>query len=195
MKSFKNFLREQEDGQPKVLHIMRGVTGMGKSELAKKMNREFIQSGFSSSIHTPDSFFMTPPTEEHPEGTYQFDPSKLREAHARNLDATVNSMSQGTDHVFVDATNLVLSHMAPYVRAAMQQGYRVNFIDMNEHPGAPSREELEQRHVERGERIPGFDLRHIIDRMEQTYQPFKTESNEDRMQEVLAAEQQAGQRR
>lgn len=176
---------QQSQPQQKTMHIMRGVTGYGKSTLCRRMARDLGEAGSSTAIHCPDDAHMTAPTEEHPEGTYDFKPQILGRIHAENLQSAIRSMDRGVDHVFIDATNLLLERMKPYVEAALQRGYRVNFIDMHEQPGVPTHQELMERHRRRGERIPGFDLSNIVGRMEAQYQPFVGKTNEERVQEVL----------
>jgi len=169
----------------KTMHIMRGVTGYGKSTLCRRMARELGEAGASTVIHCPDDAHMTAPTDEHPDGTYEFKPQILGVIHAENLQNAIRSMERGVDHVFIDATNLLLERMRPYVEAAIENGYQVNFIDMHEQPGVPTHQELMERHRLRGERIPGFDLSDIVGRMEAQYQPFTGKTNEERVQEIL----------
>jgi predicted kinase len=185
MLSFRRFLIEQIEQSPKVLFIMRGITGTGKSTMAKGIKADAENSGLSAALHASDDIHMTPPTEEAPEGTYAWDPNNLKEGHRRTLEAARESMRQGTNHVVVDSMNLRHEHMLPYVDAAKEHGYEVKFVDTMETP--ISREELERRHKERGERIPGYDLSHIIDRTLGQYQPFKGKTDDERVKEVLAS--------
>jgi tRNA uridine 5-carbamoylmethylation protein Kti12 len=57
---------------PKTLYIMRGVPGSGKSTLAKQ-----LAEGDESKIFSTDDYWMK-------DGTYQFDPKMLGNAHEWN---------------------------------------------------------------------------------------------------------------
>lgn len=111
MLSFKNFL---ENSQSKILIIMRGLPGSGKSSLAQKL-------GKGGSVFSTDDLFMSP------EGKYQFDQSKLKINHELNLNRTKKAMENGISPVVVDNTNVSSDDIRPYVELAHKLGYKIEF--------------------------------------------------------------------
>lgn len=106
----------------KNLILLRGLPGSGKSTLAKT---------FQGAAHfEADMFFTTP------EGSYNFDPSKLRLAHEwcqRNVDLV---MSIKEKDVVVSNTFTQEWEMAAYTKMAAEHGYRVmSLIVENRHNG------------------------------------------------------------
>jgi len=97
----------------KVMIIMRGLPGSGKSTKAKAL----AQGG---EIFSTDEFFMK-------EGKYAFDPTKIAEAHAWNQSRVKDALSRGVSPVVVDNTNIMLAHVQPYLEMANQNGYEVEF--------------------------------------------------------------------
>ena len=97
------------------LYVMQGASGSGKSTLAV-----VLAKATGAVICSTDSYFLT-------EGVYRFDPSKLGEYHASNQRAAAEHLQAGHS-VIVDNTNLLRSHVKPYVAAAVALGVPVVFI-------------------------------------------------------------------
>ena len=119
MKTFYQFL---ENKQQKLLILLRGVSGSGKSTFAKK-----YQGGF---IFSTDDFFMQ-------DGIYKFDPEKIKYYHELNVLRTENAMKQGMTPITIDNTNLKAWEMKPYVELADKYGYKIkihetDLIDVDE---------------------------------------------------------------
>jgi predicted kinase len=96
------------------VYIMRGVPGSGKSTLARTL------VGDEGVIHSTDSFFEV-------DGIYVFDGTKLEECHQRNLAAFRESLKNGVPIVICDNTNVKRVHFEPYVAAAREFDYEVEF--------------------------------------------------------------------
>lgn len=103
------------------LILLRGLPGAGKSTLAKT---------FEGARHfEADMFFM----DEN--GNYNFDPSKLREAHEWCRNNVDNTMSFGID-VVVSNTFTQKWEMDAYYELAKKHGYVVfSLIVENRHGG------------------------------------------------------------
>jgi predicted kinase len=127
---------------PKILTLVRGLPGSGKSTFANTITNKF-------SICEADKFFYDK------EGNYNFDGSKLREAHKwcreqveiRMKDNQINE--QFYPHIVVSNTFTQQWEMDIYFGLANQYGYKVfTIIVENRHDGVNTHgvpaEKLEQ---------------------------------------------------
>jgi predicted kinase len=114
---------------PKILTLVRGLPGSGKSTFANTITNEF-------SVCEADKFFYDK------EGNYNFDATKLREAHEwcreqveiRMKDNGVNP--QFYTEIVVSNTFTQKWEMEAYYKLAEQYGYRVfSIIVENRHGG------------------------------------------------------------
>lgn len=97
--------------------IMRGLPGSGKSTRARE-----IAAQICATICSTDDFFVV-------DGKYVFDPSKLGINHALNLKFAQMVISSGRN-VIIDNTNVLRSHMQPYIDAAQRSGYEVEIVEV-----------------------------------------------------------------
>ena len=164
----------EENTPEKTLHIMRGISGSGKSTVA----RELAESNKDSVILSTDRFFMD-------KGTYKFDPGNLMKHHTQNIKDAHDHMKKGTSNVIIDNTNLVHAHMTPYVAAAQMHGYTVVFHDI--HGNDPENIDVNlasQRMTTRAQNIPGSDHgSEVARRQAEGYEPFKTD---DPVKEIMS---------
>jgi predicted kinase len=114
---------------PKILTLVRGLPGSGKSTFANTITNEF-------SVCEADKFFYDK------EGNYNFDATKLREAHEwcreqveiRMKDNGVNP--QFYPEIVVSNTFTQKWEMESYYKLAEQYGYKVfSIIVENRHDG------------------------------------------------------------
>jgi len=155
----------------KKLIIMRGISGAGKSTLAKKLETEYGAKAFSS-----DDFFIKG-------GRYVFEPAKIAEAHTWNHNRVREAMRRGDPAVIVDSTNTQAWEMKPYVEAAREHGYKVEFKEPDWSPelrdegGRWNVDFIEQ--LQKGkDRTPGkFIPREVLERMRDRYQYGVTEED------------------
>ncbi|MFA6042204.1 MAG: ATP-binding protein [Patescibacteria group bacterium] len=101
----------------RIAYIMRGVSGSGKTTVAKQL----IQNG--GTIHATDNYFMV-------EGVYTFDPAKLSEYHELNFQSFSESLQAGVPVIVCDNTNILYTHYQRYVEAAEQAGYLVAIVTL-----------------------------------------------------------------
>lgn len=95
--------------------IMQGLPGSGKST--------WSQREFPAAIRcSADDYFIGA------DGSYNFDPSQLSEAHASCLRKFLEGLSRGVETVVCDNTNLSLWELAPYVQSAAALGYEVRVV-------------------------------------------------------------------
>jgi predicted kinase len=103
----------------KVLTLVRGLPGSGKSSYA-----QFIKNGFGADnaiVCSADDFFDK-------NGVYTFDGSKLAEAHADCQSRTKAGLTAGSN-VVVANTFTCRWEMEPYIQIASDMGVRVVVVD------------------------------------------------------------------
>ena len=104
----------------KKLLIIRGCPASGKSTLAQSLTREHYEA---------DMFF------ERGNG-YEFDPTKLREAHQWCRDLVMMAMTRKEETIAVSNTFTQEWEMTPYFELAEKHGYKVySLICENRHGG------------------------------------------------------------
>ena len=136
------------------LILMRGVSGSGKSTLAEKICSE---QEFAVIVST-DHYFMV-------DGEYRFDPKRLGEYHAANVNRTEQFMVEQCACIIVDNTNTQAWEMKPYVELAMKHGYAVEIRQ----PDPVSFDELMQRQAQRADSnkaLPAEVVQRMLDRFE-----------------------------
>jgi predicted kinase len=108
------------------LYLLRGLPGAGKSTLAKS-----ICSGKESTLHfEADQYFTSP------DGTYNFDPTKIKQAHEYCKKSTLYAMEDGVKDIVVSNTFTQGWEMEAYYKMAEELGYRVfSLIVENRHGG------------------------------------------------------------
>jgi predicted kinase len=111
----------------KLLVLLRGLPGSGKSSFAKHMWSDFV-------ICEADQFFYDP------EGNYNFDPSKLRDAHKYCRDKVETFMSDNVKNsqfypeIVVSNTFTREWEMDEYFKLAKKYNYQVvSLIVENRH--------------------------------------------------------------
>ncbi|XP_054462400.1 NEDD4-binding protein 2-like 2, partial [Anoplopoma fimbria] len=103
-----------------VLILMRGLPGSGKSTLA----RERLSAGPNGLILSTDDFFA------YRDG-YRYEPGLLGAAHEWNQNRAKDAMHDGRSPIIIDNTNLQAWEMKPYVKMAIERGYKVDFCEPN----------------------------------------------------------------
>jgi len=99
--------------------VMQGVSGSGKSTLAHKLAKIFGEQGV---VVSADDFFRHG-------GAYNFDASKLGEAHDDCFRKFLGALTNDTlQVVIVDNTNTLATDAAPYMRAASAFGWRARIL-------------------------------------------------------------------
>lgn len=132
MITFRNWLENKD----KVMILMRGVSGSGKSTIAKQLG---------GVIFSTDDFFVQ-------NGKYNFDKSKIIEAHLSNQAKTEDAMRRGISPIIIDNTNTARWQMKPYVSLADKYGYQVEIKEMGVNfPEANFEELLSRQALRAGE--------------------------------------------
>ena len=114
----------------KVLYIVRGIPGSGKSTFAKTLGGTHFET---------DNFFMV-------DGEYKFDGSKIKEAHnwcqnSVNSAMILNNTAGLNETIVVSNTFTQEWEMKPYYEMADTYGYKVfSIIIENRHEGVNQHE-------------------------------------------------------
>jgi predicted kinase len=104
----------------KELFLLRGLPGSGKSTLARSLGGMHMEA---------DKYFMY-------SGKYEFDASKLRDAHNWCQNAVRVGMETQGQKIVVSNTFTTEWEMDPYYKLAEQYGYRVySLVVENRHEG------------------------------------------------------------
>lgn len=101
----------------KIMILLRGLPGSGKSYLAKRIN-----SHFGGYIASADNYFMR-------SGEYRFDPDLLEYAHCDCQNKVKDKAREQISPIIVDNTNLESWEMKPYVVTALEFGYVVHLLE------------------------------------------------------------------
>jgi predicted kinase len=119
----------------KELIIMRGISGSGKSFLAKQL------AGENGQIFSADDFFMDE------QGNYNWKGSQIGQAHEWNHNRLKKAIEEGISPVVMDNTNITMWDMGqakPMVEYAIEKGYDIKIEEANS-PWAFNAEELANR--------------------------------------------------
>lgn len=111
----------------KILYIVRGIPGSGKSTFAKSLNCPYFEA---------DMFFMK-------DGVYNFEGSKIKDAHDWCQLKVEEAMKFNKDTYGLDNSEIAVSNtftqeweMEPYYKLAEKYGYNVfSLIVENRHGG------------------------------------------------------------
>ncbi|KAF3693199.1 Breast cancer type 2 susceptibility protein Fanconi anemia group D1 protein [Channa argus] len=101
-----------------VLILMRGLPGSGKSTLA----RELLSTGPSGLILSADDYFSN-------KDGYRYEPGFLGAAHEWTQNRARDAMHHGRSPIIIDNTNIQAWEMKPYVKMALERGYKVEFFE------------------------------------------------------------------
>jgi tRNA uridine 5-carbamoylmethylation protein Kti12 len=105
--------------------ILRGVSGSGKSTVAKDLASQAMTVGGKVVICSADDYFIRL-------GSYKFDPRLLPEAHAWCRGKAIGALEAEVDLVIIDNTNLCKWEFEPYEKMAADYSAECQVIVVGE---------------------------------------------------------------
>ncbi|CAB3227016.1 unnamed protein product [Arctia plantaginis] len=109
----------------RIMIIMRGLPGSGKSHLARLIVETLIGpslSSYNNHVFSSDDYFMV-------RGKYQYDKSYISYAHSWNQNRVETSAIQGLSPIIIDNTNIEIWEMRPYVVQGLMNGYIIEVVE------------------------------------------------------------------
>lgn len=112
----------------RIMILMRGPPGVGKSHLARSLITNFVdlpESGCNVEefIFSSDDFFY------NSKGDYRYNPAYISDAHNYNHERVQEKAKAGFSPIIVDNTNMQLWEMMPYVKCAVQNNYLIEIME------------------------------------------------------------------
>lgn len=100
-----------DDRDQRLLIIMRGLPGSGKSHAASLIQPSLILS--------TDDYFL------NANGDYVFNVKLLSKAHAWNQKRALAAFKEGVNTIVIDNTNVRMWEAKPYAKMAKEAGYQI----------------------------------------------------------------------
>ncbi|KYO26402.1 NEDD4-binding protein 2-like 2 isoform A [Alligator mississippiensis] len=114
--SFQQFPEEKLCGSQKLLLILRGLPGSGKTTVS----RVLLGQSRDGVVFSTDDYF-------NQQDGYTYNAGQLGDAHDWNQKRARQAMEQGKSPIIIDNTNTQAWEMKPYVETALEKGYIVEF--------------------------------------------------------------------
>ena len=138
------------EGADRILYIMRGCPGSGKTTLARELRGE------TGRVFSTDDFFV------QSDGEYVFDPKKVAVYHKRNHDMAREAISEGVSPVVIDNTNTTAWEMRPYVETGLRHGYKIQFVE----PDTSWRYDPDQLSLKNSHGVPLESIKRMLKRFQ-----------------------------
>ncbi|XP_022216943.2 NEDD4-binding protein 2 [Drosophila obscura] len=161
-KQFNAICMKAQAGQ-KLMIIMRGPPGSGKSMLAESLLRQshlLEHNDMQDFVYSTDDYFKS-------RRGYEFNPAVLPTAHEWNKDRVRQKAALGWSPIIVDNTNIMVWEMQPYVQIAVQHGYVLELLEPQT-SWSKSASKLAQKNIHQ---VPRETIQRMLERYEKTSVP------------------------
>ena len=133
----------------RVLVVLRGLPGSGKSSLAARLLR---LAGIGQTFSTDDFFVQLG----------RFQPERLSEAHGWNQGRAQTALRAGEQLVVIDNTHTMAWEMRPYITMGVENGYQIHLLE----PNTPWRFNPKQLAAKNSHGVPRPKIQLMLDRYE-----------------------------
>lgn len=145
----------------RVMILMRGPPGVGKSYLARSLIYNYVELENSSYkiedfVYSSDDYFY------NAKGTYKYNPAFLSEAHEYNHKRVQDKAKAGLSPIIVDNTNMQLWEMLSYVKFAVQKNYLIEILE----PKTPWRNSSSTLAQKNKHGVPQYRIQQIMEKYE-----------------------------
>merc|ERR1711885_9486 len=123
VQGFLHFLACVMQSERKIVIVMRGPSGVGKSTLTRKILNMVKAKGKDGECASADDFFYTS------EGFYNFNRDQQGEAHSECRKNFVRFLEKGTAVVCVDNTSMKTWEYKSYIQQAETHDYKVIVVE------------------------------------------------------------------
>uniref|UniRef100_A0A2M4ABL4 Smr domain-containing protein n=1 Tax=Anopheles triannulatus TaxID=58253 RepID=A0A2M4ABL4_9DIPT len=123
--NFSSIVEMVAQGQ-RVMVLMRGAPGSGKSHLSRLLIDRTSAGDYRNHIFSADDYFLV-------NGVYKFQPEALDSAHRFTHSSVLAKAREGWSPIVVDNTNIRLWEMYPYVQIAADHGYYLDILEPTTH--------------------------------------------------------------
>jgi len=137
----------------KIMYILRGACGSGKSTLSAS-----LLAGTEGMSFSTDDFFMK-------SGNYEFEPLDISKAHKWNLKRTTEACQKAISPIVVDNTNTQRWEAKPYVEAGLRYRY---VIEVKE-PDTPWRRDAVELTKRNTHNVPFENIKRMLGRWENDF--------------------------
>ncbi|XP_068216199.1 NEDD4-binding protein 2-like [Palaemon carinicauda] len=138
----------------KIVVLMRGLPGSGKSSLAREIK------GYSGVVLSTDDYFVDK------KGRYIYEPSKISEAHSWNKNRARKMLREMKSPIIIDNTNLQAWEMKPYVQLALHNGYEIDILE----PETPWKYAVKELAKKNSHGVPKEKIKEMLERYEKNVQ-------------------------
>jgi NEDD4-binding protein 2 len=137
----------------KKLIIIRGISGSGKSFLAKSIAEKYS----CYIILSTDDFFIK-------NNEYKFDHNYLGAAHNWNYARCCKAVFDGIENIIIDNTNTQFWEFEKYCKIGLQNNYEIEVVE----PDTPWKYDVEELTKRNTHGVPKETIQKMLDRMEST---------------------------
>lgn len=161
---FDRVVNNVKQGQ-RIMILMRGMPGSGKTTLAKKIIDQGLRSrNYAYYIFSADDYFFNRRT-----GAYEYDVSQIPQAHRWNQQRVTSSLGKGTSPIIIDNTHTQMWEMKPYAEMAVNFCYTIEILEPFT-PWAFSAKDLARRNCHG---VPKVKIMNMIDRYDKNVTPSR----------------------
>lgn len=139
----------------KQLILTRGVSGSGKSFLAKQLKEKYMNDGLTCHIFSTDDYWYIGNGDK-----YIFDFSKIGVAHRWNQKRVKNAMHNCENVVIVDNTNTTWKEIKNYIDMALTHNYSVKTVE----PSTAWKYNVDECFEKNSHGVPRETIQRMLDR-------------------------------